>query len=74
MGSVRLLQQRRGTYRKTLRPLGGFENVPVKGGDVLLQPDEIRQLREMVADVKRKYPPGQNGSRRSVAWEHRIRL
>ena len=32
-------------------------NLPVSGNDTLLQPDEIRQLREMVAQVKRKYPP-----------------
>ena len=35
-GTVRLLEQARGTYRKMLKPTGGFENVPVKGGDYLL--------------------------------------
>lgn len=68
-GSVRLLEQARGTYRKTLRTLGGFENVPVKGGDVLLQPDEIRQLREMVADVKRKYPPARTARGDLLPWD-----
>ena len=68
-GSVRLLEQARGTYRKILKAGGGFENVPVKGGDYLLQPDEIRQLREMVADVKRKYPPAKSARGDLLPWD-----
>jgi len=68
-GSVRLLEQERGTYRKMLRPQGGFENVAVKGGDSLLQPDEIRQLREMVADVKRKYTPAKTARGDILPWD-----
>src|SRR5258706_11895455 len=56
-GSVRLLEQARGTYRKKLARSGDFQNVPVSGSDTVLAPDEIRQLREMVAEVRRRYPP-----------------
>jgi hypothetical protein len=68
-GAVRLLEQARGTYRKILKPTGGFENVPVKGGDYLLTPDEIRQLREMVAEVKRKYPPAKSLRGDLLPWD-----
>ena len=68
-GSVRLLEQARGTYRKTLRPGGGFVNLPVSGNDTLLQPDEIRQLREMVAEVKRKYPPVKTEKGDVLPWD-----
>jgi rifampicin phosphotransferase len=68
-GAVRLLDQARGTYRKVIKPTGGFENVPVKGGDYLLTPDEIRQLREMVADVKRKYPPAKSLRGELLPWD-----
>jgi len=68
-GTVRLLEQARGTYRKMLKAGGGFENVPVRGGDYLLQPDEIRQLREMVADVKRKYPPAHSVRGDVLPWD-----
>src|SRR5207249_12162736 len=54
-GSVRLLEQARGTYRKMLRPGGDFQNVPVSGNDTVLMPDEIRQLGERVSEAKRKY-------------------
>jgi hypothetical protein len=67
-GAVRLLEQARGTYRKMLKPTGGFENVPVKG-DYLLTADEIRQLREMVADVKRKYPPAKSLRGELLPWD-----
>jgi hypothetical protein len=68
-GSVRLLEQARGTYRKNLKKTGDFENVPVIGGDYVLQPDEIRQLREMVADVKRKYPIARSAKGDPLPWD-----
>jgi len=68
-GAVRLLDQARGTYRKQIKSTGGFENVPVHGGDYLLTPDEIRQLREMVADVKRKYPPAKSTRGDLLPWD-----
>ena len=45
-GGVRLLQQCRATYRKTLKMTGGFENLPALGGDALLTPEEIAQVRQ----------------------------
>jgi hypothetical protein len=68
-GSVRLLEQARGTYRKVLKPGGGFMNLPVSGNDTLLEPDEIRQLREMVAEVKRKYPPVKTEKGDLLPWD-----
>ena len=68
-GSVRLLEQARGTYRKTLRPGGDFQNVPVSGSDTVLMPDEIRQLREMVAEVKRLYPPAYSARHEVLPWD-----
>lgn len=68
-GSVRLLEQARGTYRKMLRPGGDFQNVPVSGNDTVLMPDEIRQLREMVAEVKRRYPPAYTARGDVLPWD-----
>jgi phosphoenolpyruvate synthase/pyruvate phosphate dikinase len=68
-GTVRLLEQARGTYRKMLKPGGDFQNVPVSGSDTVLMPDEIRQLREMVAEVKRKYPPAYSKRRDVLPWD-----
>jgi len=68
-GTVRLLEQARGTYRKTLKAGGDFQNMPVTGGDTVLMPDEIRQLREMVAEVKRKYPPAYSARREVLPWD-----
>jgi len=68
-GAVRLLEQARGTYRKMLQPAGDFQNVPVSGSDTVLMPDEIRQLREMVAEVKRKYPPAHTARGEVLPWD-----
>ena len=68
-GKVRLLEQARGTYRKTLRPDGGFVNLPVSRQDTILLPDEIRQLRGMVAEVKRKYPPARTSKGEALPWD-----
>jgi rifampicin phosphotransferase len=68
-GTVRLLEQARGTYRKRLRPGGGFINLPVSREDTVLLPDEIRQLRDMVAEVKRKYPPAKTDKGEILPWD-----
>jgi hypothetical protein len=68
-GTVRLLEQARGTYRKTLRPGGGFVNLPVSREDTILSPDEIRQLKEMVTEVKRKYPPARTSTGETLPWD-----
>ena len=68
-GTVRLLEQARGTYRKVLRPEGGFNNAPVSGSDAVLTPDEIRQLRVMVAEVIRRYPPAHTARGDVLPWD-----
>ncbi len=68
-GEVRLLQQARATYRKLAVPAGGFQNVPAAGGDTLLPPGEIAQVRAMVEEVKRKYPPEKNDRGEVLPWD-----
>jgi hypothetical protein len=68
-GGVRLLQQCRATYRRTLRPSGGFENLPALGGDTLLTPEEIAQVRRLVAEVKSKYPPAKSETGAMLPWD-----
>jgi hypothetical protein len=43
-------------YQRHLSPTGGVELVPARSGRVL-QTDEIRQLRELAAEVNAKYAP-----------------
>ena len=52
-----------------LRPGGDFQNVPVSGSDTVLMPDEIRQLRAMVAEVKRLYPPAYSVRGNVLPWD-----
>ncbi|MEZ5403448.1 MAG: PEP/pyruvate-binding domain-containing protein [Bryobacteraceae bacterium] len=68
-GAVKLLQQCRATYRKTLGAKGGFVNLPPLGGDSLLDNGEIGQLRAMVAEVKRKYPPAHGTAGMALPWD-----
>jgi hypothetical protein len=68
-GGARLLQQARATYRKTLRPGGGFVNLPPIAGDTLLDASEIAQVRRAVADVKEKYPPAKSASGAILPWD-----
>jgi hypothetical protein len=66
---VRLLQQCRATYRKTLKPGGGFQNLPALGGDTLLTPEEISQVRKLVREVNAKYPPAKSESGATLPWD-----
>jgi hypothetical protein len=68
-GGVRLLQQCRATYRRTLRTGGGFVNLPALGGDALLTPEEIAQVRRMVDEVKEKYPIAKSESGAALPWD-----
>ena len=67
-GEVKLLQQARADHRKILLPGGGFKNVPARGDDYLLAPDEIDQIRRMAAEVRTKYPkaPGRGAD---LPWD-----
>ena len=68
-GEVRLLAQARGTYRKVALPGGGLENRPTSGSDFVLTPDEIRQVREMVAEVKARYPVAKSSAGEPLPWD-----
>jgi hypothetical protein len=68
-GTVRLLQQARNPYRKVVRPEGGLANVPASGSDTVLQPGEIAQLRDMVAQVDRLYPPELGPDGKKLPWD-----
>jgi len=68
-GSTRLLQQARTTYRKALRREGGFLNLPSQADEELLRPEEIRQIREAVAEVRAKYPPVLDPGGQPLPWD-----
>jgi len=70
-GGVRFLSQAHAPYKKVLRmqPPGGVRTVPVSGDDTLLSAEEIRQLREMVETVERRYPPAHDRNGRRLPWD-----
>lgn len=68
-GSVRVLHQGRATYRKVLSPSGGLQNLPPLGGDAVLTPAEIEQLRAMVRRVEQNYPPVLSDSGERLPWD-----
>lgn len=68
-GGVRLLHQARGSYRKQCSLSGGFENLPPLGDDYVLFPDEIGQVRALVAEVETKYTPARSASGGPLPWD-----
>ena len=68
-GEVRLLAQARAPYRKVALPNGDLENQPASGNEYLLTPDEISQVRKLVAEVKAKYPVAKNDSGQVLPWD-----
>jgi phosphoenolpyruvate synthase/pyruvate phosphate dikinase len=68
-GKVRLLQQARAGYRRVARPEGGFANLPPLKNDELLSPANIAELRRMVAEVERKYPPAKAAAAGELPWD-----
>jgi hypothetical protein len=68
-GEVRLLHQGRAGYRKVLNPSGGLENLPPYGEEQLLGPDEIQQVRDIVQQIERKYPPAFSESGDKLPWD-----
>ena len=68
-GGVRLLHQARASYRKQCSLSGGFENLPPLGGDYVLEPGEITQLRALVAEVAQKYTPARSASGQPLPWD-----
>lgn len=68
-GRMRLLQQGRSTYRKVCDPKGGFQFLPALGGDFVLAEEEIRQVRGLVDEVKRKYPQAKADDGTPLPWD-----
>ncbi len=68
-GEVRLLDQARSPYKKVALPAGDLENQPASGDDYVLQPDEITQLRRMVAEIKARYPVARNEAGQPLPWD-----
>ncbi|MEZ5362614.1 MAG: PEP/pyruvate-binding domain-containing protein [Bryobacterales bacterium] len=68
-GGVKLLQQARATYRKVADPQGGFKLLPPSGRDFVLQPEEVEQVRALVADVKARYPPAYAPDGSALPWD-----
>jgi hypothetical protein len=68
-GEVRLLHQARASYRKQCSLSGGFENLPPIGGDYVLKPEEISQIRALVAEVETKYTPARSASGGPLPWD-----
>jgi len=66
---VKLLQQARVTYRRVVLPAGGFANMPPIKDDYLLTAAEIAQLRAMLAEVQRRYPPVKGAVAGELPWD-----
>lgn len=57
-GRVTLLSQAKAPLRRTLLAQGGAAMVPSRRPDTLLQPDEVRQLMDVVAEWRERFAPG----------------
>jgi hypothetical protein len=68
-GGVRLLHQARSSYRKQCSLSGGFENLPPRGDDYVLQPGEVAQIRKLVDEVAAKYAPARSSSGAALPWD-----
>ena len=68
-GTEKLLQQARVTYRRVVQPTGGFANLPPLKNDFLLDAAEIAQLRAMIAEVQKKYPPVKGAVAGELPWD-----
>jgi len=56
-GSVRLLATATAPWRYISSPDGGLDRIRASGADVVLQPDEIRQLIELYRELPERFPP-----------------
>lgn len=68
-GSVKLLSQARSPYRRIALPEGGFAEIATTGSDYVLQDSEIAQLRDLVREVKQKYPPSFDENGKPLPWD-----
>lgn len=56
-GSVRLLATATAPWRRQPSPKGGIVKLPASGSDVVLQPDEIKQLIAFAKALPENFPP-----------------
>ena len=56
-GEVRVLATATAPWRRTTNPDGGILKLPASGSDTVLQPGEIRILRQFAADLPERFPP-----------------
>jgi hypothetical protein len=63
-----LIFEAKSPYQRKLSAEGGVELVPADAGSVL-RPDEIRQLRELAAEVNEKYAPVLDESGIARPWD-----
>ncbi|MEP1594790.1 MAG: PEP/pyruvate-binding domain-containing protein, partial [Halieaceae bacterium] len=56
-GDVRVLATATAPWRRTTNPEGGILKLPASGSDTVLQPAEIRILRQFAADLPERFPP-----------------
>ena len=56
-GDVRVLATATAPWRRTTNPDGGILKLPASGSDTVLQPAEIRVLRQFAADLPERFPP-----------------
>jgi hypothetical protein len=68
-GSVKLLAQARTPSRRVALPSGGFDVIATSGSDFVLQPDEIRQLRDLAAKVIAEYPKSTGNGGETLPWD-----
>jgi phosphoenolpyruvate synthase/pyruvate phosphate dikinase len=68
-GTVKLLAQGRAAYRKLASPSGGFIERPTSGSDWILTDVELSKLRQLVRDVKAKFPPQFDQSGATLPWD-----
>jgi len=55
-GSVQVLAMATAPWRRNPAAAGGVEKLPVSGSEILLQPDEIRQLIRFAKELPQRFP------------------
>ena len=68
-GAVKLLQQARATYRRACNPAGGFIIAPPQNQQRLLTSHEVAQVRRLVDEVERRYPPALDPDGTPLPWD-----
>jgi hypothetical protein len=55
-GEVRMLAQATTPWRRVLKSTGGMDKELIKGSEIVLKPDEIKQLINLAQDLPQRYP------------------